>query len=82
MKKRATGAGIRVPAPVSSADLRMHLHMMHGVYLESFVTDESMEQAHGLAHGADRGKRWCTLVAHQHAAAPPPRPPEPERTWW
>ncbi len=82
MVERATGVGFRVPAPVSSAQLRMHLHMMHGVYLESWVTDESMAEAHGLAHGAERGHRWCTHVAHRHAAAPPPTPPAPERTWW
>lgn len=82
MAGKKAAAGIRVPAAVSSAELRMHLHMMHGVYLESWVTDESMADAHGLAHGAELGHRWCTLIAHWHSAAPPPPPPEPERTWW
>lgn len=79
---REAGAGVRVPAPVSPADLRMHLHMMHGVYLESWVTSAKMEQAHQLAHGEDAGARWCSHVAHQHLPPPPPPPPEPERAWW
>jgi hypothetical protein len=77
-----TGAGFRMPAPVSPAELRVHLHMTHGVYLESWVTDASMAEAHELAHGDDAGQRWCAHIPHSHSPAPPPAPPEPERTWW